>query len=50
MPLFIYDIPVMTSEQTIFKEAIALAALEASNTTGVFGWPTQHVGTSFGNE
>jgi hypothetical protein len=35
IPLFIYDIPGMTSGKTIFREALALTALAALNTTGV---------------
>jgi hypothetical protein len=37
MPLFIYDIPGMTSEKNIFREALALTVLAALNTTGVLG-------------
>jgi len=34
IPLFIYNIPGLTSEKTICREALALTAL---NTTGVLG-------------
>jgi hypothetical protein len=37
MPLFICNIPGMTSEKTIFWEALGLTALVALNTTGVLG-------------
>jgi hypothetical protein len=50
MPLFIYDIPGMTSEKTIFREALALTALAALSTTDLLGCRTQKVRTSFGEE
>jgi hypothetical protein len=50
MPLFIYDISGTTSEKAIFRETLALTALAALNTTGLLGYRTQHVRTSFGEE
>ena len=47
MTLFIYDIPGVTSGKTIFREALALAALAALNTTGLLGCRNQHVRTSY---